>query len=300
MDISTTTQKSWTILSLIDWSTNHLIEKGFDDARLNVELLLCSVLKCSRIDLYLKFDKILSSKELADFKSLFQRRLTHEPLQYILGETSFMGLRLNVDKRVFIPRPETEVLVERAIRLSRICTDSSNNIRTILDIGTGSGNVAISIAHLLKDVHIDSIDISSDALAVAKLNIPKHSLENRIKLFQHDFLGDKTGFNSRAYDLIISNPPYIPKEEFEKLQPEIKEYEPSIANTDSADGMTFYQAIAQKGKDLLRTNGWVIVEIAYNQSDVVRKIFQSNGYIDIQLFQDYSGNDRVVQTRWKV
>ncbi len=295
MEISTA-KKSWTILSLIEWSTDYLKEKGFDDARLNIELLLCNILKCPRINLYLQFDKILSSKELINFKSSFRRRLSHEPLQYILGETEFMGLRFKVDQRVFIPRPETEMLVERAIEL---CTNVSNRIKTILDIGTGSSNIAVSLAHYLINVDIDAIDLCSGTLDVARENVQFHRFGDRIELMKMDILKSSTENFKNKYDLIISNPPYISKREFAMLQPEINIFEPKIANTDEADGLTFYKAIAEKGKQLLNPNGFVLLEIGYDQGSTVPKIFKSNNYIDVQTFKDYNGIERVVRAIWK-
>jgi len=163
--------KQWTVLSLIERGTQFLQEKEIDSARLNCELLLCHVLHCRRIDLYLKFDQPLSAGELGVFKILLKRRVEHEPLQYIVGETEFMGLKFAVDPRVLIPRPETELLVEEIIALSR---DNPGNVRRILDIGTGSGNIAISLAKFIPDCLIETIEVSDDAIALACKNIQRH------------------------------------------------------------------------------------------------------------------------------
>jgi release factor glutamine methyltransferase len=292
MTISTVENKDWSILSLIEWGTQFLNEKGFDDARLNVELLLCNILNYKRIDLYLKFDHILSPDELANFKSLFRRRLLHEPLQYIIGETEFMGLRFQVDARVFIPRADTEVLVEQVVKYFG---QESNRTLRILDIGTGSGNISISIAKFLQHYIIDTIDISPDALEVALSNIRYHQLEDRITLIHGDVLEAEQKYIHSPYDIIVSNPPYIPEDEFRTLQPEVRDHEPVIANTDHADGLTFYKSIAALGNRLLQTEGTIFVEIGYDQSESVPNIFRQSGYRDINLIQDYNGINRVVK-----
>ena len=282
----------WTNLSLIDWGSKYLSDKGFDDPRLNVELLLCNVLHCERIDLYLKFDNILKASELSRFKELLNRRTKHEPIQYIIGETEFFGLKIVVDRQVFIPRPETEVLVEQILSWSK---KESHNVKRILDIGTGSGNIAISLAKKLEDIHIDSIDISPDALEVAFANIWNHHLEKKISLICANILDLKNNLTNSSYDVIVSNPPYISKEEFQTLQPEIRNYEPVIACTDRDDGLTFYRVIAGRGKKLLRKDGVIFVEVAYNQSTKVTEILEDNNYRGIELYKDYNGIDRVVK-----
>ena len=283
----------WTLLSLIEWSTEYLRSKQFDDPRLNVELLLCRVLHCTRIDLYLRFGAILEEKELAEFKLLFRRRLLHEPLQYIIGDTEFMGFRLDVDRRVLIPRPETEVLVERTLEV----LSARQKEISVLDIGCGSGNIAISLARMNQHCIVDAMDISHDALAVASANIVNHQLSGRIFTFQGDILQYDGDYLHKPYDAIVSNPPYISVNEFEKLQPEISLHEPRIATTDGADGLTFYKAIATHGSQLLKSDGIILVEIACDQGEEVPKIFRQFGFTDIQTFKDYSGMDRVVRAR---
>ncbi|MBI4810571.1 MAG: peptide chain release factor N(5)-glutamine methyltransferase [Ignavibacteriales bacterium] len=233
MRTSVKEQNTWSVLDLIEWSTRYLTDKGFDDARLNVELLLCHVLNCQRIDLYLRYDMILKSAELSSYKTLFQRRLTHEPLQYILGKTEFMGLTLIVNPEVLIPRPETEVLVERVLEMSK---KYPTEFIRFLDIGVGCGCIAISLAKYIDQSLVEAIDISKDALDVAAKNVNHYHLENRISLIQADVLKDLPTFQYSPFDVIVSNPPYISKNEFETLQPEVKDYEPGIASTDYING----------------------------------------------------------------
>jgi release factor glutamine methyltransferase len=295
MEIPTIDQSTWIVRSLLHWSAEELSSKAFENARLNAELLLSHVLQCKRIDLYLNFAKPLTADQLAEFKSFFKRRLTHEPLQYILGETEFMGLRFTVDRRVLIPRPDTEVLVEQVIDHVRKSSSSTVNI---LDIGTGSGNIAVSLAYHLEHAAIDAIDSSGEALELAKENAKQNAMEQRITFNHVDLLKEQLPFPHQNFDVIVSNPPYISSEEFVHLQPEVKDYEPLAATTDSADGLTFYKKIADVGKLFLRNGGAVIVEMAYNQSPHVSKIFSNYGYSHIEISKDYSGIERVLKARW--
>ncbi len=292
-ETQTTSPKIWTILSLLNWSTNYLTEKEFESPRLNAELLLCYAFGYQRVELYTNFDKPLLEKELAHFKSLLKRRLAYEPIQYITGECEFMGLPFTVDRRVLIPRPETEILTEEVMKLSQ----ESPTIKMILDIGTGSGNIAVCLAKHFRDSHIISIDVSIEAHEVAKQNIQRHQVGERVRLVLCNFLTHSDMLDKHSFDIIVSNPPYISQEEFLLLAPEVKDFEPSIATTDNADGLTFYKAIAKYGKELLSENGWVFVEMAYNQANTVRQIFIDSNYNNISTVKDYSGIERVLKVQ---
>jgi len=285
-------KKVWTILEMLQWGTSYLSEKGFDESLLNIELLLCHVLRLKRIQLYTNFDKPLNDEELSSFKALFQRRLLHEPLQYISGKTEFMGLEFAVDRRVLIPRPETEVVVEQAIRYTK--EHFPGQALRILDIGTGSGCIAVSLAALLENASVVAVDKSSDAIDLARLNAEKNGVERRITFSVHDVFGVSENDFSSKFQLVVSNPPYISKAEFNELQPEIKEFEPSFAVTDGGDGLSFYRRIAKIGSSFLDRMGAIIVEHAYNQSESVKNIFAEAGWADIRLFSDYSGKARGV------
>ncbi len=287
-------QRNWTVLDLIEWSTKYLSDKGFDDARLNVELLLCHVLNCQRIDLYLRYDMMLKPDELKAYRELFKRRLSHEPLQYILGKTDFMGLTFVVRPGVLIPRPETEVLVE--IIINKYKQHPDDMIR-FMDIGVGSGCIAVSIAKYIPKAIVEAIDVSDVALEVAKVNIQNHHLEDRVSLMNADIFGKLPKFQNYPFDVLVSNPPYISKDEFNDLQPEVKDFEPNIASTDFANGLTFFKAIADKGKDLLHYGGLVFLEIGYNQSLEVTKIFQDANYKNIEVYRDYSNLERVIKAQ---
>jgi release factor glutamine methyltransferase len=283
-------KKVWTILEMLQWGASYLSGKGFDESRLTIELLLSHVLHLKRIQLYTSFDKPLTEAELGSFKGLLQRRLQHEPLQYIVGTTEFMGIEFVVDRRVLIPRPETEVVVEQAIRYAQEQL-SGQSIR-ILDVGTGSGCIAISLAARFESASVVAIDKSSDAIDVARLNAEKNGMEKRVTFSVLDFLESSASDFSSKFNLIISNPPYVSKAEFNELQPEIREFEPSFAVTDDGDGLNFYRSISQKGKALLEPGGAVFVEHAFDQSESAQKIFADVGWGNIQSFDDYSGHHR--------
>lgn len=283
--------QQWTILSLLEWASGYLARRGFDEARLHVELMLAHVLGLKRLDLYLQFDRPLAPEERGAFRLLFERRLKHEPLQYILGHTEFMGLPLAVNRSVLIPRPETEVLVERALELLK---EYASRPADVLEIGTGSGNIAVALGSMAPNTTIVSIDNSPEALKVAAGNVARHHLSN-VTLLQADvfreFLPDRT------FDLMISNPPYVPGDEFRALEPEVREYEPAAAVTDNATGMKILSRIAEIAPHRLRPGGILLMEVGHGQSDRVLGLMIGSGLTDVQLIPDFAHIPRVVQAR---
>jgi len=281
--------QQWTVLSLLEWGSSYLSGKGFDEARLTVDLLLAHVLHVKRLDLYLQFDRPLTADELAGFKQLFRRRLGHEPLQYILGETEFMGLAITVNSSVLIPRPETELLAERALEACAAMTVPSLRI---LDVGTGSGNIAVVLGSRLPQAQIVAIDTSALALETARENIARHGLRN-VEIDQVDIFGE--GLGNRRFHLIVSNPPYVSRSEFEALQPEIRDFEPRIATTDDGDGLSFYRRIVGLSDSLLFPGGALMFEVGHGQSEAVSGLMRAAGLSRREWFQDDAGILRVVR-----
>jgi release factor glutamine methyltransferase len=281
--------RTWTVLSLIEWSQSHLQEHGFDEARLHAELLLAHVLGLVRLDLYLQFDRLLTPAELAAYRALFKRRLTHEPLQYILGETAFMGLTMFVERGVLIPRPETELLVELALQI--INKKEGGGRAQVLDIGTGSGNIAVALGHHAPGAQIIGIDVSPEAIAVAARNVERHKLGN-VGLQVLDVFSGL--FAGRDLDLIVSNPPYISREQFTTLEPEVRDFEPRGALTDDGDGMVFHRRLAPLTLELLRSGGEVLFEIGFGQDTDVARLLTGCGYNAVRVTRDYAGIPRVV------
>jgi release factor glutamine methyltransferase len=280
---------SWTILSLLEWATGYLSARHFDESRLCAELLLAHVLHVRRLDLYLQFDRPLSSSDLAAFKSLFQRRLTHEPLQYIIGETEFMGLPLWVNPSVLIPRPETELLAEKAVEELKSRFAGAGRI---LDIGTGSGNIAIAVGHFVPGAKILAVDVSDEALETASRNIARHELKN-VELRAYDIYEDT--LPEQEFDLIVSNPPYVSVQEYSSLQPEVRDFEPRIATSDEGDGLRFMRRILEFAAGRLVPGGIILLEIGFGQSEATREIAAAAGFGSIDIIRDYSGIPRVLR-----
>lgn len=275
-----------TVLEVLKLSTAYLEEKGIESSRLNAELLLASILNCKRIDLYLLFDRPLDENEIAAYREFISRRSKHEPLQYILGEVEFYGLKFKVNKNVLIPRPETEFLIEQAISLVK-----ENNLKSILDIGTGSGNIPISLAKNLNGIEITSIDVSEEAWKIADENALYNEVNDKIKLL----ISDINDFSSDSkFDMIISNPPYVSQYDYSNLSNDIVNYEPAISITDFSDGYEFYRIITKKSDSLLNNSGFILCEMAQGQSEFIQKLFLDADLGDIKIIKDYQNIDRII------
>lgn len=284
-------EKPVSLQSLVAYSSRCLEENGIDEAQLQSELLLCEVLKCSRASLRSAYDKILGDNVIKQYEMLIDRRMKREPLQYILGNAEFMGLKFIVNRSVFIPRPETELLVETARELGYKHKDE---ILHLLDVGTGSGNIAVSIAYTCRNITIDAIDSDDEALLVAEANIKLHELTGRIRTFNYDIFDESSDKPLEYYDIVVSNPPYIPLSEYLTLEPEVRDFEPCHACTDGADGLTFYRGISRLCQTKLRDGGHLVVEIGYDQSWAVSKILSETGFQNIKVLKDYAGIDRII------
>jgi len=275
--------KIWTVLELVKWGSDYFGQKGIESPRLNIELLLCDVLSIDRIGIYTHFDQPLQKHELDILRNYVIRRGKREPLQYILKNVNFCGIPLLVQKGVLIPRPETEILVNEALKRFE------KQDYLVADLGTGSGCIALSIAKQCPDAKVYAYDLSEDALAVARLNAQNNSLTN-IDFQQIDIL--KTIPENIKFNFIISNPPYVELEEYNALQPEVKNYEPDFALTDNSDGLTFYRRYAQIFPEILSENGTFMLEIGYGQSDKIIDIFSTTQY-SIEFIKDLSGINRI-------
>jgi len=275
-----------TVLESLTLSTDFLEKKGIESPRLNAELLLAEILECKRLDLYLKFDQPLKENEVDKYREWISRRGKFEPLQYITGKVEFYGLQFKVTRDVLIPRPETEILVEEIIKF---CKGKSG--LKILDIGTGSGNIPIALAKNLNGVQITTVDVSDDAIEVAKENAVMNGVESEINFILSDVNHYTT--ETDLFDIVISNPPYISAEEYPTLQKEITEYEPAIALTDLNDGLYFYRVISEKSKSFLKSGGNIFLEIGQGQKEDIEKILSANEFTEIHFIKDYQQIDRV-------
>jgi release factor glutamine methyltransferase len=276
-----------TVLESIRLSTEYLEKKGIESPRINAELLLAHILNCKRLDLYLSYDRPLSEEEIVQYREFLKRRGQSEPYQYIVGTVEFFGLPFEVNPSVLIPRPETEILVEEIINQYK----NSGEVK-ILDIGTGSGNIAVSLAYHIKNAKIFAADINQDALEVAKINAVNNKIESQISFVKNDITKDI--LDEHGFDLIVSNPPYVSEKDFNELRPELRIYEPRNALTDNSDGLIYYRQISAKAKNLLKNKGKIFFEIGEGQAEKVKKILEENNFSDIKIKNDYLHIERVI------
>lgn len=277
-----------TVLEVIKLSTEYLQKKGVESPRANAEILLAEILKCKRLELYLAFDKPLAENEVQIYREAIIKRGLRIPLQYIVGNVEFYGLNLIVNENVLIPRPETELLVEKIINES----DKSAYLK-ILDIGVGSGNISLAIIKNLPNSKVVAIDISEAALAVAKQNAELNSLQDKVEYRLFDIMNDDLHTLGK-FDLIVSNPPYVSKNDYETLEPELKIHEPKIALSDNSDGLSFYKRIIEVSDQILNKPGKIYFELGIDQSAQVQKYFEEINFNNIKITKDYSGIDRII------
>lgn len=281
-----------TVLEVIQRSTDFLSKKGVDSPRLQSELLLAHVLNLRRMQLYLHFDQTLAPAEIEQSRELVQRRGRHEPLQYITGTVCFCGLDLAVTPDVLIPRPETEMLAERAWGYLNQLVSQGNAAPLVLDFGTGSGCLAIAVAVHCPTARVAALDISQRALEVAGRNAARQGVAERIH-FSHGAspvaLSGETRFN-----LLLSNPPYIPTAEIETLAPEVRDHEPRSALDGGVDGLNFYRSLAEHGRPLLKAAGRLMVECGDGQAEPVRQVLENQKWIVEEIVQDYTQRPRIV------
>jgi release factor glutamine methyltransferase len=280
-----------TVLEVIQRSTEFLKNKGVESPRLQTELLLAHLLSMPRMQLYLNFERKLSERELEEFRELIKRRGQREPLQHIVGSTCFCGLELSVNRHVLIPRPETELLVERGWTFLNSLNTQHSSLSS-LDLGTGSGCLAITLAVHCPEGRIIATDISAQALELAGQNAARHNMLDRIDFLQGDAFAV---FESpRPFDLIISNPPYIATAEIQTLQVEVRDHDPREALDGGPDGLAFYRRIADEAAPFLKPGGKIMLEFGDGQAQSVRQVFESQKWIVEAIIEDYTQRPRIL------
>lgn len=278
-----------TVVEVIQKSTEFLAQRGVESPRLQVELLLAHVLQMPRMKLYLNFDRALTETELGRLRAMIQRRGKREPLQHIVGSTSFCGLEIEVTPDVLIPRPETEILAEHGWLFLQ---HSTSPAPSALDLATGSGCIAIALATFCPSARIFAVDISSAALAVAQRNAERLGMTDRIRFHQGDtFAGLPPGCR---FDLIASNPPYIPRAEIATLDPEVRDFDPTLALDGGEDGLNFYRRFASEAGDFLAKGGKVMLEFGDGQATELKSIFQKAAWRVEKIIRDYTGRERII------
>lgn len=277
----------WRVIDILNWGEDYFKLKGFESPKQEIEWLLCDLLNYKRIDLYVQFEQPIHRPQLKQLKEWIKRRIGREPLQYITGKTEFYGHKFKITTDVLIPRPETERVVDVALY-------SIGNIKTpkVLEVGSGSGCIAIAMGAERNDALIESVDVSETAITQAEKNADLNELSN-IDFKVMDFLKE---IPEGRFDLLVSNPPYIPEKEMSETMPEVHQYEPKIALTDEGDGLTFYRRFAEVGKSLIKPGGWMVLEVGLGKhpSKAV-DIFQSAGYTQLELIPDYNSDERVLK-----
>lgn len=275
-----------TVLEAIQRGADFLARKGVDSPRLQAELLLAHVLKLPRMRLYLNFERPLTAAEVDELRGLMQRRGRREPLQHLVGSTSFCGFELVVNRHVLVPRPETEILAELGWQF----LNTLNTEAAVLDFGTGSGCLAVAVALQCPRARVIALEISPDALELARRNVERHGLRERVQLLPSD--GFAAVPEEARFHLIISNPPYIPTEEIETLQPEVRAFDPRLALDGGADGLTFVRRLAAEAGSHLATGGRLMLELGDGQTAAAREIFFRQNWIVETVREDYSQRPR--------
>ena len=287
----------WTIQKLMGWTTEYFTKKGIDAPRLSAELLLSSVLDLKRIELYTQFDKVVTQPQLDHIHDLVRRAADNEPIQYLVGKTEFYSMEMLVAPGCLIPRPETELLVQRAVEFLRTRTGP----QYVCDLCTGCGCIAAAIAKNFPAARLVATDVCDRALGIAARNVEKHSLGDRVRLLCGDLFDPIVPhLDVEKFDLIVCNPPYVSAAEYEKLDRNVRDYEPKLALFAGHDGLDVYRRIAQKVDGFLKPDAAVMLEIGYAQGPAVRKLLEKTGaFGEIKVEKDLQKNDRIVTAKKK-
>ena len=286
--------KDWTVRELLEWTEGYFRRQQIPSARLDAEILLAKVMGVDRLGLLTtEFEELVDDVTRAAFRDLVKRRGKKEPVAYLTGGKEFYSLPFEVTPAVLTPRPETEHLVDEALALIR---ELPRGRLRILDLGTGSGNISVSLAVNAPASEITAVDISPEALEVARRNAENNGVEERISFLEGD-LFDALPPGGAPFDLIVSNPPYIALDEITALAPEVSGHDPRLALTDEGDGLACYRIIARGAPQYLQPGGRLMVEIGWTQGPAVAELFRAAGLSDVRIVPDLDGRDRVVTGR---
>jgi release factor glutamine methyltransferase len=282
----------WTIARVLDWTRQDFAARGLGTPRLEAELLVAHALKLKRVDLYVRYDQPLSADELSGVRALIERRRKHEPVAYILGEREFYGRRFAVDARVLVPRPETEGVIDAALALLPAPTEGVT--LRVLDLGTGSGAIALTLAAERPDLRVTAVDLSPDAAEVARGNALRLGLEARVTVVEGALYGPVGG---ERFQLIVSNPPYIRSAEVETLMPDVRCFEPRLALDGGPAGDMVLAPLVQQARAHLEPGGGLVVELGYDQGERARELGHAAGFAHVEVRRDLAGIERVLVAR---
>jgi release factor glutamine methyltransferase len=284
---------AWTIGGLLNWTARFLAERGAEFPRLDTEVLLAHSVGCRRIDLYTRYDEPAPEEMRASFKAMVRRRLEGCPVAYLVGHKEFFSLDFEVNPAVLIPRPESEFVVLECLQLAREMSQPR-----VVDIGTGSGNIAVALAKQHCGAHVTAIDLSEEALHVARRNAERHGVAERMRFLTGDLFGPLTA--NERFDFVLSNPPYIAHDDLGTLPPGVRDYEPHVALDGGPQGYRLLERLAHDAPHYLKPGGYLIVEIGAPQEMPVRqRILAHPGYELAETIHDYSGHPRVLSARWR-
>ncbi len=278
-------KEDWNVKQLLGWTTQYFASKGIDNPRLEAEVLLAHVLKQERVYLYANYDAPVNKSERKQFRDVIQRRVQGEPAAYITGHKEFMSLKFHVNPAVLIPRPDTEMMIEKILELPE------GQVIDLCDVGTGSGAIAVSLAHYLPGARVAATDVSEKALATARINAAENGVV--IDFWQGDLLAPL--IKHPPFDLIAANLPYIPKNEYIILDQEVKEFEPVQALLAPGDGLDIYRRLLPQALEKLKPGGYLFMEIAYNQG--AKALEMTKAFNDVEIIKDMAGRDRILKAR---
>lgn len=289
--------ETWTNLRLLEWTTGYLSNQGSDSPRLDAELLLSHALGCARIELYTSFDQVPDETTRTAFRGLVKRRAEGAPVAYLLEQREFFSLPFHVSPAVLIPRPETELLVVSLLDLVKQQEALRQEV-LVADVGTGSGVIAVCVARHLSQARVVATDISREALEVARRNVQRHAVEDRVRLVKADLLEGVESSSSAAFDFVISNPPYVSSQEMSQLARDVAEHEPSVALEAGPTGTEVIRRLIPQAAALLKPGGWLLIEISPMIAEAVERLFAEEARFEPpKLLPDLAGHVRVVQAR---
>lgn len=291
--------EAWTIRRILEWTAAFFTRKNVDSPRLSAELLLAHVLDVARIKLYTDYERPLTESQLGSMRSLVQRAAEEEPIAYLTGRAHFFNLEFEVSREVLIPRPDTETLVENVLQLAR--HQPGFESPRVLDLCTGSGCIAAAIAHHLKSATVLATEISPTAVEIARKNVERLGLSGRVTVEQGDLFEPLTRtVDARPFELIVSNPPYIPTAQIETLDRSVRDYEPLAALDGGLDGLAFHRRILREAPGRLAPGGRVYLEIAFDQGEAALQVAgEFEQFEDVRVLKDYGGRDRVLTAKRK-
>jgi release factor glutamine methyltransferase len=287
-----TANQPWTVARLLDWTGKFLAEKGSESPRLDTEVLLAHTLKCKRIELYTRHDEEVSDEGRQRFKGLIRQRIEGCPVAYLVGRKEFYSLEFEVNRSVLIPRPDTETVVDECLQLAKEMAEPS-----VIDVGTGSGCLAVAVTKYCKQVRVTAIDVSDEALEVAARNATKHGVAERIRFLKGDLFSPLSA--GEQFDFVLSNPPYIPRKDIAGLAAGVRDYEPHTALDGGSNGLEVLDRLVTESPARLKPGGYLIVEIGSPQERPARERIQAqSGFELAKTVYDSAGHPRVLRARW--